>query len=258
MDLYQHFRKEEHPFIDQVLSWKEDVERSYQTKLTDFLDPREQQIVESLIGTTNEDVQIQLFGGGQYSERKRAVLAPFYEEITPESYQLTLLEAAYPEKFITLSHRDVLGAFMSLGITRGKLGDIYVENGMLQILLAKEISAYVQTNLTSIKQATIRLSEKPIDVFMEKEQEWIYHHHTVSSLRLDNVIKEIYRIPRKAAGEYIAKGLVKVNYRVVEDTKFILQEDDLLSLRKKGRSRLVEIAGQTKKDKIRITTAILK
>ncbi|MYL58698.1 RNA-binding protein, partial [Virgibacillus halodenitrificans] len=41
MELYQHFRKEEQPFIDQVMSWKEDVEQKFEHKITDFLDPRE-------------------------------------------------------------------------------------------------------------------------------------------------------------------------------------------------------------------------
>src|SRR5690625_6105776 len=71
MSIYQHFREEEQPFIDQVLSWKEQVERTYQAKLTDFLDPREQQIIDMLTGTAGDDLQVKLDGGGTYSERKR-------------------------------------------------------------------------------------------------------------------------------------------------------------------------------------------
>ena len=50
MSIYQHFRPEEREFIDQVLNWKEYVENNYAPKLTDFLDPREQQIVKMIIG----------------------------------------------------------------------------------------------------------------------------------------------------------------------------------------------------------------
>src|SRR5690625_4738323 len=122
MSIYQHFRKEEQPFIDQVLSWKEQVERTFQEKLTDFLDPREQQIIETLIGTTDGELQVKQYGGGSYTERKRVVIAPYYEEITTESFSLTLMQAAYPDKFISLTHPDVMGAFLSLGIERKKLG----------------------------------------------------------------------------------------------------------------------------------------
>ena len=39
-DIYQHFRQDERPFIDQVLEWKQIVLDQYRMKLTDFLDPR--------------------------------------------------------------------------------------------------------------------------------------------------------------------------------------------------------------------------
>lgn len=49
-DIYQHFRKEEKQFIDLAMDWKEFVERTYAEKLTDFLDPRQQFILQSVVG----------------------------------------------------------------------------------------------------------------------------------------------------------------------------------------------------------------
>ncbi|WP_047981340.1 YlmH family RNA-binding protein [Ornithinibacillus contaminans] len=258
MEIYQHFRKEEHAFIDLVLSWKEIVERSYQLKLTDFLDPREQQIMEMLLGTGNDDLQLKFFGGGKHTERQRAIIAPYYEEITEDAFEIELVQASYHEKFITLAHRDVLGAFLSLGIARKKLGDIYVADGVIQIILEKEITPYVTMNLTGIKRASVTLAPQPLPALIEIESTWKEAEKTVSSLRLDTVLKEIYSISRKAAQDVIEKGLVKVNYRVIEDGKFILREGDLISLRGKGRSKLIAITGQTKKEKYKITTAILE
>lgn len=48
--LIQHFRKEEQPFIEQVVNWVREVEDRYAPKLTDFLDPRQRFIVNSIIG----------------------------------------------------------------------------------------------------------------------------------------------------------------------------------------------------------------
>src|SRR5690625_610070 len=197
MGIYQHFRKEEHPFIDQVLSWKEDVERTYRYRLTDFLDPREQQIIESIIGTNNEELQLVSYGGGKYSERKRVIIAPFYEEITNDMFQLTLKQASYNERFITLSHRDAMGAFLSLGITRDKLGDIFIANGTLQIIMAEEIALYVKTNLTTVKNAHISLEKIPFTSLIEMKKNWVKTDQTVSSLRLDVVLKEMYHMSRK-------------------------------------------------------------
>lgn len=257
MDIYQHYRKEEQSFIDSVLSWMEQVEKTFESKITDFLDPREQQIVEQLIGTSSEDLKLYKHGGSEFAERNRVVIAPFYDEVTDKSFQLSLLQASYNKKFISLEHRDIMGAFLSLGIKRKKLGDIFVEDGIIQIVMADEIIPYVLTNLTAIKKAKIKLEEKPLSSIIKKETRWINSDHTVTSLRLDAVLKAIYNISRKEAAEYITKRYVKVNFKVVDDRKFVLEEGDMLSLRGKGRSKLVNINGLTKKDKHKISTAIL-
>ncbi|MFC2950183.1 YlmH family RNA-binding protein [Virgibacillus sediminis] len=258
MEIYQHFRKEEQPFIDQALSWKEQVEKVFVPKLTDFLDPRELQILETIIGAQNEEVKLYANGGGMHAERKRAIIAPFYEEVSAADYQLTLLQAEYPSKFVTLSHRDVMGACMSLGLKRKKIGDMLVDNGIIQIVAADEVAPYILANLTEVKKAKVRLEEKPFTYLLEEEKEWEESDKTVSSLRLDAVLKEIYHISRKDAAEFISRQQVKVNFRVVDDSKFILQEGDLLSLRGKGRSKLAAVNGRTKKDKWKITIAVLK
>ncbi|MFD1849131.1 RNA-binding protein [Oceanobacillus bengalensis] len=258
MDIYQHFRKEEEPFIDQILSWKEQVEQTFISRLTDFLDPREQHIMETLIGTTNDELKLHMYGGNPYGERKRVLLSPYYEEVSEDAFQLSLLQASYHEKFIRLEHRDVMGAFLSLGMKRKKLGDIYVGNGIIQIIIAKEIASYVISNLTSIKKANIQFEEINLSLFQAEEAKWLESDSTVSSLRLDTVMKEIYHISRNDAQECIKKQYVKVNFKIVEDKTFKLQEGDMISLRGKGRSRLVTINGQTKKEKWKITTALMK
>jgi len=255
--IYQHFRKDEHPFIDQALSWINQVELVYESKLTDFLDPREQDILHSLIGSGNDTIRLEFNGANVNAERKRALIAPFYEEPDQDDFQIVVLEAKYPEKFVQLEHRDCLGAFMSLGIDRKKLGDMIVEGGLIQIAVASEIATYVQTNLVSVKHAKIKLTEVSREAFQLVPATWDEADKTVSSLRLDAVIGEIYNLSRKSAQDAISKGMVKVNYRLIEDSKFQLQEEDLLSLRGKGRSKLVAVKGNTKKDKIRITCARL-
>lgn len=258
MDMYQHFRKEEHPFITRVLSWKEQVERSYQSILTDFLDPREQQIITMLIDSNTGDLRLQLFGGGKYSERKRAIIAPIYEESIQTDFGICLMQATFHSKFITLLHPDVMGSFLSLGIERKKLGDIVVKDGLLQFLVVDDIATYIVANLTAIKKTTIKLETKPMNELVEKELNWLEADKLVSSMRLDTIIKEIYAISRQSAAESIAKKLVKVNYRVIEDRAFTVQENDLISFKGKGRSRVDLINGKTKKGKWKITIGKLK
>jgi len=257
MEIYQHFRKEEQPFIDQVLSWEEDVDRMYQRKLTDFLDPRQQKIFRTVIGN-NEDFMLGDYGGSSSAERKRMILAPYYEEVESEDFKVTLLEATYPSKFVTLEHKDVLGAFMSLGIKRSKIGDLIVTEDTIQILVASEIVTYVKMNLTGIKKAGVQFEEKPHKLLLEKREEWSESSGTVASLRLDIILKEIYNLSRQKASLYIEKGLVKVNFQTVDNPAFLLEEGDMISVRGKGRSQLDSIEGKTKKDKWRIITSLLK
>lgn len=258
MGIYQHFRKEEHPFIDLVLSWRTSVERSYQSKLTDFLDPREQQIMKTLIDSSNGEIQTKYYGGGKNAERMRAIIAPFYEEINGQSFQLTLMQASFNQKFISLSHGDVMGAFLSLGVTRDKLGDIFVADGIFQIIMAKEIADYVAVNLTSVKNGRVHLIEKPFSTLLEKEWNWIESEKTVSSLRLDTILRSIYNISRKDATNLVEKKQVKVNFKTVDDGKLPLLEGDLLSVRGKGRSKFVQKEGRTRKKNWRIKVAFLK
>lgn len=258
MTVYQHFRKHEHPFIDNVLSWMEQVERTFVSYTTDFLDPREQEIISSLIGTNNEEIQFAFYGGHEQTERKRAVIAPYYEEISEAQFEIVLLEATFPEKFVSLAHRDILGSFSSLGIDRKKIGDIHVSEDRFQLITDKTMSPYVMMNLTQVKQANISLKEVPFTYLIENKDQWDEKSLTVSSLRLDVVVKEIYQMSRKNASTLISRNLVKVNFTEVDDPSVPLLAGDLLSVRRHGRAKVIEINGKTRKDKTRIKTARLK
>lgn len=227
MDIYQHFREEEKSFIDQVLSWKEEVEQSYIPKLTDFLDPREQHIFQSIVGQ-HSDFKLHFFGGGEQTERKRGILAPYYENLTEDDFHIGLLEASYPNKFVQITHRDVLGSLMSLGIKRKKLGDIIIHNDRIQILCDQEISTFLRFHLTGIRKAKVEFCEKELRDFRPSQEEWIIISGTVSSLRLDAVISEIYQVSRQKAIDWIKKGAVKVNFRIVENPAFQVEEGDLV------------------------------
>ncbi|RPF56066.1 RNA-binding protein [Aquisalibacillus elongatus] len=256
MDIYQHFRPEEQSFIDQALDWKEQVDVQYKTVVTDFLDPREQTIFESIIGKQS-DMQLLFYGGYGQAERKKAILAPFYESVENDQFHITLLEGTYNQKFVNLSHRDVLGTLMSLGIQRKKIGDLIVDDGVFQILIDEEIAIFIQMQLTKIKNTSITLKDVSLDHITKQDHHWAERETTVSSTRLDVILKDIYQISRQKAQDYIKKEAVKVNYRVVKDASFTLQPGDLISVRTKGRSKLLDILGETKKGKIRIRAAKL-
>lgn len=257
MTVYQHFREHEHPFVARVLSWMDAVQHTYTVYVTDFLDPRKQQIIALLIGETHEDITFAFFGGDEGTERKRAIIAPNFVDIVEDDFELVVFEARFPSKFVTLSHRDVLGAFTSLGIERDKIGDVIIHEGRVQLVTTKQLAPYVASNLTRIKQVKVNLKEILFSELELLQEQWQHSFFTVSSLRLDIIVKELFRISRKNAVQLIEAERVKVNFTLVNDPAIQLMEDDLISVRGYGRGKLFTIHGRSKKDKIKITAARL-
>lgn len=249
--LFQHFRKDEQPFIEQVSGWMIDVEDRYTPKLTDFLDPRQRFIVKSVLGSS--DIQMAASGLFDDAERQRVLLYPSYYELQKEDFQIKVFELKYPTKFVTLQHPEVLGSMMAVGLDRSKFGDIRIDGQRIQIAVADEVSAYLQANFTSASKVKVHLDELTGEEdFITVKEEWSEESHTVSSLRLDTVMSSVYNISRQKASALISGGKVKVNWTVQEQPSFELHESDLLSSRGLGRVKVLMIEGRTKKDKIRL------
>ena len=253
MSIYQHFRPEERDFIDQMLNWKEYVEQSYAPKLIDFLDPREQQILKTIIGG-HSGISLGFFGGAdEKNERKRALLYPDYFQYTEEDFQIRLFEIDYAKKFINLTHRQVLGSLMGLGLKREKFGDIILIDNRVQFYCAGEVSEYIRLEFHSAGKANVQLIEMPLSEGLIVKEEWTEQTVIVSSLRLDTIISALFQISRQKSQAYISSGLVKVNWTKIENNSFECGEGDTLSVRGYGRAKVFSIEGKTKKDKWRLS-----
>ncbi|OOE12008.1 RNA-binding protein [Fictibacillus arsenicus] len=257
MSIYQHYRPEEHEFVDRVMRWKSETVERYSPKLTDFLDPREQEIVKTIVGN-DSDVRLSLWGGSSFSERKRALLFPEYYEAAQDDFQLVFYDIVYPSKFTQIEHRDVLGALMNIGVKRGKYGDILITGDKVQFVCAAEISGFIELNLTKIGKSGIKLHHIKSNDLMEIKTDYDERNGTVSSLRLDVIVAEIYNLSRSKASPLIQQGRVKLNHKITDQAAAEVMEGDELSVRGFGRSKLFAIEGMTKKEKWRIRYGLLK
>lgn len=249
--ILQHFRKEEQPFIEMAASYVREVEDSYTPKLTGFLDPRQQFIIESIV----RSARLSIAGSGAFAdaERKRMLIYPDYFVPEPEDFQTKVFSVNYPSKFMTLKHKDVLGSLMSLGIARSKFGDIRLQDDVVQFAAAEEMKDYLRANFTSIGKSNVRIEEvHSVDRLIECGDVYVEELHIVSSLRLDAVVASAVNCSRQKAASYIQNEKVKVNHAVRTQTSFELNELDMLSVRGGGRFKIVSIEGRTKKDKIRL------
>ncbi|MEZ7171330.1 RNA-binding protein [Sporosarcina sp. OR05] len=249
--IIQHFRKDEQPFIETVIGWTREVEDTYSPKLTGFLDPRQQFIVESVV--KGAGLSVEGFGTFASAERKRVLIYPDYFVPTEDDFQIVVFQVKYPAKFMQLEHRDILGSLMSLGIDRSKFGDIRLHEDQVQMAVASELKDYMKANFTAIGKSKIRLEllEDAVPL-LEMNEEWKEELHIISSLRLDTVVASLIKSPRQKAVALIQGDKVKVNHVIRSTQAFELNELDSLSVRGFGRFKVLSIEGRTKKDKIRL------
>lgn len=255
--ILQHFRKDEQPFIESAMGWVREVENMYVPKLTDFLNPRERYIVNSLVG--GNDLLVSEEGGFEQAERKRMLIYPSYH--TPElaDYGVTVFKVKYPRKFLTLKHKDVLGSLMSLGIDRSKFGDIRMMDDEVQFVVTTELKDYMTANFTSIGKAKISVEEvKAGENYLRSVDEWLESTEIVSSMRLDAVIASLLNLSRQKATLLIKGDKVRVNWATENNPAEELFEEDILSIRGFGRFKMIAIEGRTRKDKIRLITGKLE
>lgn len=256
-NIMQHFRRDEQPFVETALGWIREVEDSYAPKLTDFLDPRERFIIESLVA--GSDLLIDSYGAFSESERMRVLLYPNYYSPVKEDYRIAIFSVKYASKFLTLEHKDILGSIMSLGLERYKFGDIHLEEDEVQFAVVAELKDYIRANFTSIGKAKIAVEEVTSEEnFIVAETSWLETMNIVSSLRLDTVIASLLAVSRQKAASLIRGEKVRVNWTSVADPSIILYESDILSIRGSGRFKVIAIEGRTRKDNIKLLTGKLE
>lgn len=238
--MLEHFKGEE-VFVKKVLDYKEQVEYKQRLILTPFLDPYHQSIVRSVIGNS---IQIVDNGGFIQSESKRMIIAPDYYEIVEEDFNLVVCKIVYAKNFEKITHRDVLGALMSLQIKRELFGDIVEKDGDFYVALDSKIYEYLKNELTSIKRSKVKLSL--CNDKIEVKNDYLIKSFIVSSFRLDKVISSFYNISRAKAADFIRAGHVKVNHKPVEQINYLCNNKDIISFKKHGRVMFVDLHKQTR------------
>ena len=157
-----------------------------------------------------------------------------------------------------ISHGDCLGALMSVGITREKIGDIHIHKCFIDVVIDEAIGNYMISNITSIRHCSIKGKILPIEELTETEIELVKKEYSVSSLRLDNIIAEAFNLSRASAISVIKSERVKVNYEPIFSQSKEIEENSLISVKGYGRFVFISSNGFSKKGKIRISLAHYK
>lgn len=235
---------------NKILDAVEYCQKNFTYKATTFLDPRQQKLIGGLL-TKEKNIQYYVESGIEESERKIYIIYHEDYDIDDIEKPYQILEFSWYNKSVKKpSHRDFLGSIIGAGIKREMLGDIILQEDKAYVVCSKEVSEYILYNIERIGSLPVKVQTvEHIGITPENEKTI---NTTVSSLRLDGIISAGFAISRTKAVELIKSGRVRINWEEKDVTSKAIKQGDVISIRGKGRIILEEIAGNTKKDKIRI------
>lgn len=244
---------EERVLLAQVLDRMERAQRRQEPVRTPFLSPREQLDAKALLAAAGHP-RYAAVGGYPGAERRVLVFLPDWleeEYLQPGDFLRGLRCAWFRED--TLTHRDILGSLMGMGVRRDTVGDILVGDGSCDLVVADSVAGFLLDSLTSAGRTKLRVEEIPLEELRVPAQERRVLHDTVAALRLDSVAAVGFSVSRSRAGQYIAQGRVAVNWRETTKADLSLKEGDVISCRGLGKCRLAQVGGLSRKGRVQIT-----
>lgn len=151
-----------------------------------------------------------------------------------------------------LTHRDFLGALLHLGITRSKIGDIFIKEGCAYVFCTESIGEFICKELCTVKHTLVHCElTVPEEEILRPELKEITS--TVASLRLDAFLSVAFQTSRSSLTAFIDGGKTYVNGRLATKAGQQLEEGDIVSVRGKGRFIVSEVKNMTKKGRIVVT-----
>lgn len=217
-------------------------------KLSGFLTPFEQEMANTIANSLG-DLNVEFDGGFVGAERQRAAFCHEDFAGTP-AFEIAVIKAEWNGEFVRLSHRDVLGSILSLGVDRECIGDIIATKEFAKILVDKKLADYFIANLKRIGEAGVETSLDELSSIEPKEERVKEIRATVASLRADSIAAAGFGMSRSKMAAEIAAEKVKLNWQTVKNAAQSIKEGDILSMRGRGRLEVSEIRGQTKKGRI--------
>ena len=221
-------------------------ETSQTPKFVGFLTSNEASVIEKELKSVGTEYSF--YGGYEDAERLFFGAFPRWCEKREELFPITPVTFTY-RSIDELSHRDFLGAFMSLGITRETVGDILVEKGRAVAFLSSDIANFALSQLDKIGKVGVK-AEKGYSLPLPTMSGFEEIRDTVASPRLDCVVAALTKCSRSQAEELILQGLISVNSLCVTKTVKTVTQGDKITIRRKGKFIIESLNKITKKNRV--------
>lgn len=233
-----------------MLDLAEQVMRGRPYRVSDFMSPAGLTIADA-VKANYPNMEIRFNGGYEGAERIRIafVNADFVGTV---DFGIVALKVSWDPRFRLLTHRDVLGSLMGLGIERDQLGDIIMVNGGAQILATEAMAEYVQQNFTKIAMVTVTTEIIDSTEIQPKEERIKEIKTTVASMRLDAVASSGFSVSRTKLADAVNAGLIQVNWKPAKGPAQEVKAGDIISMRGRGRMVVDSVTGISRKGRIGI------
>lgn len=255
-ELSKEQKSEEKILIAKAMDKYKFVEARNRFQNTDFLNLAEQMTLDKIIEMRRINNYI-YWGGYEDAERKMLVFLPDDFEVDLKNVYdqcMCILRIDLPkEQYGEYEHKTYLGALMKLGLKREKIGDIIVRHDGADIIISREIEKFLKMNisdLTRFHKANIEIVPMDELKYVEPKKEIVKIN--VSSMRLDCLVAELARCSRNKAMEYIEQERVFVNFKEEIVGARQVQEGSYITIRGKGRFKILKIVGNTRKGRISV------
>ena len=204
----------------------------------------------------SDERSVKMWGGAEGCER---VMVRFgdpaqlgYEVDFPIS--LLKISPLNPKYCEALTHRDYLGAFMSLGIERDTIGDIIVKEKCGYAFVCDSIAGHICEELDSIKNTTVLCVKCDETSGREAVPEPEFEECTliVPSPRIDAVLSKLYNLSRSEARNLFTAGMVLLNGRSCGNESLTPKEEDVFAVRGNGKFIFDGVGEKTKKGNVMV------
>lgn len=215
---------------------------------TEFLSPREQVLSTALLHAAGIREGYVVDGGYENAERKKLVFLPDWADSAEG--ELAFLRADFHGQDSTLTHRDVLGALMGLGITRERVGDILISPHSADVVVSPSVAEFLLRDWDSAGRVRLTVTAIGREELLVPEVKVTQVQDTVSSLRLDAVVSSAFAMSRGKAADLIAAGRVSLDHMTCVKPDKPVGEGSTISARGFGKAVVRECSRVSKKGRI--------
>ncbi len=242
-------------FVSRLYDLAENACATGKYRFTPFLGLHEQNLLFKEKASL-EYAGLTIWGGQAECERR---IARFGDEAicgyeVPFPITLLCLRPVSQKYADKLTHRDVLGALMGLGIERSVVGDIYLYDNVGYCFVLSHMAQMICNELSAAKHTPLQcevIDELPQGVGIAQRNEIFL----VASERMDCIVAAVFSLSRETAAELFRHEKVFVNGRTAQGSR-TAEKNAIISVRGFGRFRYEGVESVSRKGKPRVSVWI--